>query len=361
MAHTIPGPYREIPASRPPAPMLYKMTVYLIVGLLLGLVLYRGLPALLTGTRPPVKLVVYGFSTQEEVFSQHILPAFEVLWEARNKRDLTIETVFGPSGTMANQIVLGAPADVAIFSNAQHVRWLRVGHLLEPETRAMSIGSTPMVIVTRPGNPAGIKEFADLAQPGLRLVHAEPGRSGAGDWSVLAEYGSAYLVDGDQEAAETQVRQIWNNVQLLGSSARATLTLFELGAGDALVTYEQDALLAADRGAALEIVVPQRTIIAQHMAVIVDANVTRPEREAAEDLVRFLMSAEGQRVLARYHLRPAEFTDSGSLATIANPFTVSDLGGWSSCYQRLIERLWKEQIAPQLASGPIPTLLNGQD
>lgn len=360
MDNTIPEPYGRRPSTRPPASAIYKISIYLILAILVGLVLYRGLPVMVAGSLPPLKLVVYGFSTQEDVFNQRIFPTFEAKWEAKNKRDLKIESVFGPSGTMANQIVLGAPADVAIFSNAQHVRWLQAGQLIKPETRAKIIGCTPMIIVTRPGNPANIKDFADLARPDLNLIHSEPGRSGAGDWTVLAEYGSAYLPSGDEDAAETQLKQIWNNVKALGSSARAALTLFELGAGDALVTYEQDALLALDRGTQLEIVLPQSTIVAEHMVVVIDANVTRPEKRAAEDFVNFLLSEEGQKILVENHLRQPDAA-AGSLSPISQPFTVEDLGGWSSCYQRLIEGIWKSQIAPQFASKPLPTLLNGQD
>ena len=47
-----------------------------------------------------VRLVVYAFSTQEEVLTQGIFPAFEQAWEAKTGQDLTIEGVFGPSGTL---------------------------------------------------------------------------------------------------------------------------------------------------------------------------------------------------------------------------------------------------------------------
>ncbi len=346
--------------NRPSTPASYRLSVYLIIALLMGLVLYHGGPAMIAGSSPPVKLVVYGFSTQEEVFNQRIFPAFEEIWEGETGRDLIIEGVFGPSGTLANQIVLGAPADVAIFSNAQHIAWLQVGRQVDRDTQAEIVGCTPMVIVTRPGNPAGIQDFADLSQPALKLLHPEPGRSGAGDWAILAEYGSAYLANGDRNAAEAQLKGIWNNVKVLGSSARATLTLFELGAGDALVTYEQDALLALDRGVPLAVVVPPRTIIAQHMAVVVDANVSRSERPAAEDFVRYLLSEAGQMVLGQYHLRPPEIA-ADSFASIRWPFTVDDLGGWSPVYQDLIEGVWKSIIAPQLETGTLPALWNGRD
>ncbi len=324
------------------------------------LVVYQGSRAIFADAQPPVRLDIYGFSTQEEAFNQHILPAFETAWEAENGHDLMIIGVFGPSGTLASEINLGAPADVAIFSNAQHVNWLVMGRRVKPDTQAEIIGSTPMVIVTPPGNPAGIADFMDLSQPGLQILHPEPGHSGAGDWGVLAEYGSAWLASGDRAAAEEQVKAIWQNVKVLGSSARATLTLFELGAGDAMITYEQDALLALDRGVDLEIVIPPRTIVAQPVAVLVDDNITDTERAAAEAFVRYLLSEDGQKVFEQYHMRPPEI-ESPAFPTIAQPFTVTDLNGWSQAYRELVNGLWKSEIQPNLDILGMPKLTNGTE
>jgi len=351
---------RDIVVDNPPTPVLYRLSIILIVVLLMVLVINQGGLATIVGSRPPVKLVFYAFSTQEEVLNLGIFPAFEATWEAKTGRNLIIEGVFGPSGTLANQINMGAPADVAILSNAQHVTWLQVARQVEQDTQAEIVGSTPMIIVTRPGNPAGIKDFADLAQADLQLLHPEPGGSGAGDWAILAEYGSAYLAGEDREVVEGRLRSIWNNIKILGSSARATLSLFELGAGDALVTYEQDALLAQARGVPLEIVYPPRTIIAQPMVVIIDANVSSAERAAAEDFIRYLQSDAGQNILVEYHIRPPEI-DSGDFKPVAQPFTVEELGGWSVAYNNLTEGLWKGFLDSQLVTEPLPRLFNGND
>ena len=64
-----------------------------------------------------------------------------------------------------------------------------------------------MVIVTRAGNPLNLADFSDLGRPGLRLLHADPRSSGAGDWSVLAEYGNAFLPSGDRAAGSAGVQQ----------------------------------------------------------------------------------------------------------------------------------------------------------
>lgn len=247
----------------------------------------------------------------------------------------------------SQQIVDGAPADIAVLSNQRHIDWLIFNQRVNRNTQAVLIASTPMVIVTRPENPGRITDFADLAKPGILLLHADPGSSGAGEWSLLAEYSSAYLATGERSSAEAQLKNIWQNVRLAGSSARVDMTLFELGACDALVTYEQDAYLALQRGVPLEIVSPPRTILAEHYAVIVDDNVTARERQAVEGLMQFIGSDQGQQILSDYYFRTAG-NASRDLPDLIDPFTVEDLGGWTEAYNTLIVDLWMTDIKPLL-------------
>ncbi len=313
--------------------------------------------AIYTTNYGPVKLVVYAFSTQEEVLTQDIFPAFEQEWETKTGRDLSIEGVFGASATLAGQINLGAPADVALLSHEQHVNWLKIGRRVGQETQPVVVCISPMVIVTRPGNPYWIKDFWDLSQSGLQLIHADPRSSGAGAWGILAEYGSAWLETGNVSTATSQLSSIWHNVKLLAPTARATLTLFELGTGDAFVTYEQDAYLALHRNIELTVVVPARTIVAHHMAVIVDDNVTLGERSAAQDFIDYLLSDTGQQTFFRYHQRPA-LLEMKEFPQLVAPFTVEDLGGWSQAYTDLVENLWQMEIEPRLDLDPAVQLLD---
>ena len=336
--------------------VIWLLGFFLLI-LALSVYIYSNLPK----PAKRVHLIVYAFSTQEEVFTQGIFPAFEQKWNAANEWQVTLEGVFGPAETLAGQITLGAPADIAIFSNPQQVTWLKVSKLVSQDFIPVVIGSTPLVIVTRSGNPASLVGFADLsAANGLNLMHPDPNTSGAGEWALLAEYGSAYLASGDTAAAEAQLQGIWEQVRLLAPSARAALTLFELGAGDALITYEQDALLAAARGVPLEIVYPSRTVLVQPLAVLVEENITRREREAAQAFLDFLLSAEGQKILTRYYLRPAEGLAEG-FEPLVQPFTVEDLGGWPRAYNQMVEVFWRETIEPGLDFLPAPILLDSGD
>jgi sulfate transport system substrate-binding protein len=344
----------SIKTSRHLQATLILVTLFVIV------LIYLGGQAIMAKEHAPVRLVVYAFSTQEEVLSQGILPAFKETWEAETGRELEIEAVFGPSDTLAERINLGAPADIALFSNARHVRLFRIEKMIRKETQPSIIGYTPMVIVTRPGNPHNIYSYADLAQPNLRLLHADPRSSGAGEWSLLAEYGSALLETSNPDIAEAQLQAIWDNVRLLGPSARATLTLFELGAGDAVITYEQDARLAQERGVPLEIVVPPRTVIAQHVAVVVDDNITRSERPVVQAFMDYLLSEAGQQILGRYYLRPTYLVYE-EFPSMDQPFMVEDLGGWLQAYTKLVKPLWQTEFEPRLDLDLNPTLLDPRE
>jgi len=344
----------SIKTSRHLQVTLILVTLFLIV------LIYIGGQAIIAKRPAHVRLIVYAFSTQEEVLNQGILPAFKETWEAETGRELEIESIFGPSDTLAERINLGAPADIALFSNARHVRLFRIEKMIRKETQPSIIGYTPMVIVTRPGNPHDIFSYADLAQPNLRLLHADPRSSGAGEWSLLAEYGSALLESSDPDIAEAQLQAIWDNVRLLGPSARATLTLFELGAGDAVITYEQDARLAQERGVPLEVIVPPRTIIAQHVAVVVDENITRGERPVVQAFMDYLLSDAGQQIFGRYYLRPAHIVYE-EFPSMNQPFTVEDLGGWLQAYSRLVKPQWQTEYEPRLDLDLNPTLLDPRE
>lgn len=323
---------------------------------ILGVIMYLVWGEIQFDEERPPRLIIYAYSTQEEVLTQGIFPAFEQAWEEATGNDIIIEGIFGPSGTLSLQITEGAPADMAIFSNQLHIDWLRYNKSVDRDTEPILIASSPMVIITRPGNPANISDFADLTQPSIQLLHADPASSGAGEWSVLAEYGSSYLASGDHESAVAQLKNIWENVRLVGPSARANMTLFELGACDALVTYEQDAYLARERGVPLEVITPPRTILAKHYAVVVDKNITTQERPVVDAFLEFIQSDRGQQIMSRYYLRNAN-VETDVLPALMHSFTVEDLGGWTQAYNTLVDDLWKTEIKPFLALESINAML----
>jgi len=302
-------------------------------------------------------IVVYGFSIEEEVVTEEILPAFQAYWRQQTGQEVTFQSVFTGSEELTEMIVGGAPADIAILSNEQHAVWLHVNDLVETDWQTFPhagiVSRSPLVIVVRPGNPLGIEDWADLARPGVRLIHADPRTSGGAQWALLAEYGAALLGEGvnGKQAARDQVESIWTNVVATPASSREALKQFMFGAGDAMITYEQDALLAQARGAALEIAVPPSTVMSEHVAIVVDKNVKPWEREVVESFMAFLWSEAAQEALTRYYFRAV--TDEAlneavpEFHAIERAFTVQDLGGWGEAGPEIIHGVWEDWVSEQ--------------
>jgi ABC-type sulfate transport system substrate-binding protein len=123
-----------------------------------------------------------------------------------------------------------------------------------------------------------------------------------------------------------------------------------------MITYEQDAYLGIQRGLAIEVVVPERTIIAQHVAVLVDDNLRMSERPAAEALLEFIQGETGQKIYQEFYWLSAEDVQTKEILDGAKYFTVQDLGGWEKAERELIDELWGAEIYPRLSFQEQPVL-----
>ena len=207
-------------------------------------------------------------------------------------------------------------------------------------------------ILTRAGNPKGLRSFEDLTKKGVEVVYPDPTTSGGAQWAVLALYGSALkaseLATGapDHESARELLKKVSVNAGSLPESARRALTQFGLGYGDALLTYENEALLDVSKGKEYEIVVPKSTILIQPKVLIIDSNVDEEDRVVVRAFVDFLWTKEAQRALARNNFRvPDEEVMEEYAHTyreVELPFTVDELGGWEEATSKIIDQAWRQ-------------------
>lgn len=305
-----------------------------------------------------VTITVYGFSIMKEALEKEIYPAFAAKWKREKGEDVNFVSSFAGSETVTNQILQGAPADIAILSIERDVnRLIDAGHVpndwyVTPQKGI--VNQTPFVILVRKGNPKGINDFVDLGKPGVRLIHPDPISSGGAQWSILAIYGSelkkseAETGTADANRALLTLQKIWSNVISTPGSAREARTQFETGYGDALVTYELEGLLMKQAGQPIEIIVPKATIFSEHPVAIVDRNVTADERPLIEAFRNYLWSDEAQQAFVKYHFRSAtneSFNDANAeFARIEQPFTIQMFGGWNQAYPEIIEGVFNKQI-----------------
>jgi len=306
-------------------------------------------------------VTLYGFSIMKEPLEKAIYPAFIAKAKREHGVDIHFTSSFAGSETVTNQILQGVKAQIAILSIERDAQRLQQAGFVTSDWHNLPqrgiVNRTPFVILVRKGNPKGIHDFSDLAKPGIRLIHPDPTNSGGAQWSILAIYGSE-LVKSEKETGAADparalqtLQAIWRNVISTPASAREARTTFELGNGDALITYELDALMmkGTNSNADAEIVIPEATIFSEHPAVIIDRNVAPADRPMIDAFMQYLWSDEAQRAFVKYHFRSsaneALNQENKELATIKYPFTVNDkFGGWDRAYPEIIESVFRDQV-----------------
>jgi sulfate transport system substrate-binding protein len=302
--------------------------------------------------------VFYGFSILGETMNEGVFPAFEKVWTAEGGSPVEFISSFASSGTVTNQVLLGVPAELALLSLESDADRLSEGGVVaDGSWRALPHGGvvnrTPFVILVRPGNPKKIRDFADLARPGVEVVHPDPLTSGGANWAIIAEYGAGMRDSpGDPDAGRRLLAGIWGNVVAQASSARAARTQFEQGFGDALITYEQEAIWDRARGKLkADIVYPRRTILSEHTLVVVDRNTRPRDRPAVESFTRFLWSESGQRLFVEHGFRSVDEALNAAnpaFGRIEDPFLIADFGGWKRARREIVDGVWKEQVLKEL-------------
>jgi sulfate/thiosulfate transport system substrate-binding protein len=306
-------------------------------------------------------ITVYAFSIMKESLEKDIYPAFAAKWRQEHGEDVTFNSSFAGSETVTNQILQGAPADFAILSIELDVqRLIKAGQVPQDwwvTSQRGIVNKTPFIILVRPGNPLGIRDFADLAKPGVKVIHPDPVSSGGAQWSILSIYGSALRTSqaesgsADQPRAVELLKAVWKNVISTPGSAREARTQFETGYGDALITYELEGLLMKQANAPVDIVVPRSTIFSEHPGVVIERNITPEEKDLVYAFRNFLWSEEAQKAFVRNNFRSSidESLDAGNAAfvKIEDPFTVQYFGGWQKAYPDVIEKIFRDQVRGQ--------------
>jgi len=268
--------------------------------------------------------------------------AFVAKWKQDTGETLKINQSHGGSGKQSRSVIDGLEADVVTLALAYDIDALAEHGGLVPKDwqQRLPNNSAPytstIVFLVRKGNPKGIKDWDDLARPGIGVITPNPKTSGGARWNYLAAWGYAAKKYGGDAGAKDFVAKIYKNVLVLDTGARgATTTFVERGQGDVLIAWENEALLALGEagGKAFEIVAPSVSILAEPPVAVVDKVVDkRGTRKVAEAYLKYLYSPEGQEIAAKDGYRPRDATVAAKYAQKfpqLSMFTVDEaFGGW---------------------------------
>src|SRR5260221_5078652 len=261
-----------------------------------------------------VELLNVSYDPTRELY-QEFNAAFAKQWEAKTGNKVTIRQSHGGSGKQARTVIDGLTADVVTLALAYDIDQIAAKAKLLPADwqKRLPHNSSPytstIAFLVRKGNPKHIKDWDDVAKPGISVITPNPKTSGGARWNYLAAWGYALKNYGNDEAkAREFVAKIYKNVPVLDSGARGSTTTFvERGIGDVLLAWENEAFLAVKELGPdkFEIVVPSVSILAEPPVAVVDKVVDkRGTRAVAEAYLQYLYSPEAQELEAKNFYRP---------------------------------------------------------
>lgn len=304
-------------------------------------------------TPPETPVLTFAaYSTPREVYGK-IISAFQSAWkEEHDDQQVIFQESYGGSTTQAQNVVNGFQADIVALSLAPDVDYIEDAGLITHDwTQGADNGmvSTSVVVLdVRPGNPLGIQDWDDIAQPGVEVLTPDPASSGGARWNIVAAYGAAMrgygsVSEGDQAGAQELLRGIFSNVITLDKTARDSIKNFEAGNGDVAITYENEVLTANEAGLADEAFYPPSTVLIENPVAMVDANVDEHcVRDVAEAFVEYLHTEEATEYYRTVgFLRPTDPAAAQKadremgFPAIEDLWTVDDFGGWDALNEDL--------------------------
>ncbi len=297
--------------------------------------------------RQDVELILVAYAVPKAAYNA-IIPKFTEKWKAEHGQNVAFKQSYGGSGSQTRAIIDGLEADVVHLAIGADVEKLvKAGFVNENWTQRVPnngiVGETVAAIITRQGNPKNIKTFADLTRNDIKWVTADPKTSGGARWNYFALWNYAKKTGADDAKAQEFVTQAYKNVAVLAKDARESTDAFaKQGQGDALVNYENEVILAKQKGEKLDYTIPEINISIDTPIAVVDKNVDKHgTREVAEAFVQYLFTPEAQREFARVGFRP--IGDLGKEKELTAQFPpvkqlgrIEEYGGWKEA-QKVFE------------------------
>jgi sulfate/thiosulfate-binding protein len=276
-----------------------------------------------------VKLSLVAYSTPQAAYEK-LIAAFQKTDAGKN---VTFSQSYGASGDQSRAVASGLKADVVAFSLSPDITRLVKAKLVastwDSGQYKGNVTNSVVVIGTRKGNPKNLKTWDDLIKPGIQVIVPNPITSGGARWDIMAAYGAESKKGTDKTAGVDYLKKFFKNVPVQDDSGRKSLQTFTNGKGDAIVSYENEAVFAQQNNQPVDYTIPDDTLLIEN-PVAVTSDSTHPKE--AKAFLDFLYSKDGQTIFADNGYRPVVAGIKGKVdfPTPSGLFTIKDLGGWTS-------------------------------
>lgn len=263
------------------------MRRFLVFVLILGLLAGCGMPGSALPSEAPQTLTVFAAASLTEAFEE-IGPAFEAATPG-----VKVTFNFGGSQTLRTQIEQGAPVDVFASANVKEMDALVAGKFV-PEGSARAFLTNQLVVITPASNPAGLKELADLADEGVKLILAAK-EVPVGNYSLQ-------VLDNLEKTIGSGFKdRVLANVVSYENDVRQVVAKVQLGEADAGLVYFSDTVAAQELH---KIEIPlESNVVARYLL----AELSQSQHpQAARAFVDYVLSEAGQAVFRKWGFLPVK-------------------------------------------------------
>lgn len=181
---------------------------------------------------------------------------------------------FDGSSTLVTQITQGAPADVFASADQANMKKLTTANMAsgDPQVFATNV----LTAVVPANNPAGIKTFADLAKPGVKVV------------VCAAQVPCGAAAKSDEATAGITIKPVSEELNVTSVLGKVTS-----GEADAGLVYVTDAKSAGAKVLAIPLDLAKPTVNEYPIVAVKDAK----NAAAASAFIALVTGADGQKVL----------------------------------------------------------------
>jgi molybdate transport system substrate-binding protein len=210
--------------------------------------------------------------------AKDVLEALDRQFYEKSGADVKLNA--GPSNSLAQQILAGAPADLFLSANQQWADVVEKGGQVAQSVRLLT---NKLVIVVPKGNPAGIHDPKDLLSPNVKKIALAGERVPAGIYAGQALTNLGLL----EQLAAKIVR---------GQNVRNALSFVERGEVEAAIVYSTDVHAAQNVVTAYEFDPALHDEIVYVLVLLKHDN----ENPAAHDLYKFLQSPQADDTYSKF-------------------------------------------------------------
>ena len=280
-------------------------------------------------------------------FYKDINAAFVPFYKKTTGKDVKIEQSHAGSSAQARAVADGLDADVVTMNTTTDIEFLAEKGLVAKDWNKRfpdnaSPTTSTMLLLTRDGNPKGIKDWDDLAKPGVQVVVVNPKTGGNGRYAYLAALGYIKRKGATDAQAQEFMTRLYKNVIVLARGGRdATTAFLQRNTGDVLVTFESEVESVNKEFGEnkVDVVYPSTSIVAENPVAVVERTVAKKGTgDLAHAYLQFLYSDEGQEIAARHWIRPRSAAVLKKHANTFKPiklFTVEEMFGSLSQAQKV--------------------------